>query len=184
LGHLIWTLSRAVVVPFSWHDARRYVNTALEEIRISPNWARVIRGRKVKGEEAPYSRPAIEQLRVKYRETVPALEFTSEAPAVSKEVEERLKALEEFKQTLSPEQREKARKAGYQLRRGDESKQKAKAGKKPRQQPDEKDCEDGQHCGEEFKQISEAELLDYLRSGWAIEYKLSDGQVIVKRAEA
>jgi hypothetical protein len=60
LGFLIWTLSQSAGVPFSWHDARRWVNTALEQIGISPNWARKIRGRMVRGEESPYSQPAID----------------------------------------------------------------------------------------------------------------------------
>lgn len=81
LGKLIWDLSKASKIPFSWHDARRYVNTALEEIRMPFNWARKIRGRKVRGEEAPYSQPAIEQLRDKFKEAVPLLEFTSEKTA-------------------------------------------------------------------------------------------------------
>jgi len=40
----------------------------------------------------------------------------------------------------------------------------------------EKDCPD---C--EFKEISEQELLSYLQENWQIEYKLSNGHVIVKR---
>jgi hypothetical protein len=85
LGTLIYNLSKTTGIPFSWHDARRYVETALEETNIHPNWARKIRGRKVKGEESPYSQPAIEQLRAKYREAVPLLEFTSEKPTMSEE---------------------------------------------------------------------------------------------------
>jgi hypothetical protein len=81
-GGLITELSKRAGVQFSWHDARRFVNTALEQIGISPNWARKIRGRKVKGEEAPYSQPQIEQLREKFREAVPLLEFTTERPMV------------------------------------------------------------------------------------------------------
>lgn len=69
-------LNKRSGVLFSWHDARRYVETALEEIKIHPNWARKIRRRKVRGEEAPYSRPAIDQLREAYRQAVPLLEFT------------------------------------------------------------------------------------------------------------
>jgi len=99
LEGVIERLQKSSGVNFSLHDARRYVETALEEIRISPNWARKIRGRKVKGEEAPYSRPAIEQLREKYREAVPLLEFTSEKPTVTKEMikEEVSKMLEDEK---------------------------------------------------------------------------------------
>jgi hypothetical protein len=171
LGTLIFKLSRDAGVKFSWHDARRYVNTALEEIQISPNWARKIRGRKVRGEEAPYSQPAIEQLRAKFREAVPLLEFTSETPTISKELEDRVKALESFKADLTPEQLEKAKRAGLLMRKT-----------KNVSAPKDEMCTDGKHCGEDdFKQIGEAELLQYLKDGWQIAYKLTDGQVIVKR---
>ena len=58
-----------------------------------------IRGRKVRDEEAPYSQPAIEQLREKFREAVSLLEFTTEKPTVTKEMlkEEIMRALEEEK---------------------------------------------------------------------------------------
>jgi hypothetical protein len=162
-GTLISRLSRDASVKFSWHDGRRWVNTALEQISISPNWARKIRGRKVKGEEAPYSQPAIEQLREKFREAVPLLEFTSERPQVPKDVQERMAALE-------TEQRELKRKYGLMRKGVSEPPKETKA-----------DCEDGEHC-EEFKQIGEAELLAHLNAGWQVAYKLASGEVIVRRA--
>jgi hypothetical protein len=127
------------------------------------NWARKIRGRKVKGEEAPYSQPAIEQLREKFREAVPLLEFTSERPQVPKDVQERMAALE-------TEQRELKRKYGLMRKGVSEPPKETKA-----------DCEDGEHC-EEFKQIGEAELLAHLNAGWQVAYKLASGEVIVRRA--
>lgn len=42
-------------------------------------------------------------------------------------------------------------------------------------------CPDGEHCGEDFKQINEGALLAYLKEGWKIEHKLQDGDLIVKR---
>lgn len=177
LGQLIVDLSHRAKIPFSLHDGRRWINTALESIAISPNWARKVRGRKVKGEEAPYSQPAIEQLRAKYREAVAGLEFTNER--VNVQVEDRLKALEDFKKGLTPEQLETAKRAGYQFRKAkDTERTKAELEKELAK---EKDCEDGEHCGESFKQIAESELLQSLKEGWAIAYKLTDGQVIVKR---
>jgi len=167
LGITVNRLAKEAGVKFSLHDGRRWVNTALEQIGISTNWARKIRGRKVKGEEAPYSQPQIEQLRNKFSEAVPLLEFTSETSIA---VEDRLKSLEAFKASLTPEQKEQARKAGVMRfqRKG-----------KHEHEP-EKECKDGKHCGENFKQVQESDLLDYLKEGWEIAYKLSDGQVIVK----
>ncbi len=77
IGELIIEISKDACVHFSWHDGRRFVETSLEEVGIHPNWARKIRGRKVRGEEAPYSQPEIEKLRDKYREAVSLLQFTA-----------------------------------------------------------------------------------------------------------
>lgn len=76
IGMIATRLSEKSGVPFSWHDMRRFVETALEEARVHPNWCRKIRGRKVKGEEAPYSQPKIEQLREAYRSALPYLSFS------------------------------------------------------------------------------------------------------------
>jgi len=159
-GKLIWRLSKGAGVPFSWHDARRYVNTALEEIGMVPNWARKIRGRKVRGEEAPYSQPAIEQLRAKFKEAVPLLEFTTERAQVPKEVLERMAALEFEQQQLRQQ---------YKFRKKVSKPEAAER------------CKDGEHCGEEFKEIAENELLNYLNEGWQVVHNLQNGQVIVKR---
>jgi hypothetical protein len=43
---------------------------------------------------APYSQPAIEQLRAKFREAVQLLQFISEAPMIPKDVQEKIAALE------------------------------------------------------------------------------------------
>lgn len=47
---------------------------------------------KCQGEEAPYSKPNIEQLRQKYREALPDLEFLSEADSTIKGKIEELSA--------------------------------------------------------------------------------------------
>lgn len=161
LGNAIVTLSDKAKVPFSLHDGRRWINTALESIGISSNWARKIRGRKVKGEEAPYSQPSIEALRAKFHEAVPTLEFTTEKTNVPPEVLERIKKLED--------ERERIRRQ-YQYRSG--------VGKP---EPDEEgNCEDGKHCEEDFLQIPESELLGYLREKWIIVKELANGEVIIK----
>jgi hypothetical protein len=155
-GNLIVILSRNAGVPFSWHDARRWVNTALEQIGISQNWARKIRGRKVKGEESPYSQPAVEQLREKYREAVVLLEFTTERPIVPKEVQERMAQLE-------AEQRELRQK--YRFRR--------KASK-----PEEVEkCENG-HCQ---KIVCEENLASFLSDGWKVSAVLPSGSIVVDK---
>ena len=67
---------------FTFHDGRRIVQTALENAGCPINWIKKIKGRKVSGEEAPYSRPLIEQLRSKYKQALPDLEFLSEGVRV------------------------------------------------------------------------------------------------------
>lgn len=169
-------LSRESGVGFTWHDARRWVNTALESVGISTNWARKIRGRKVKGEEAPYSQPGIEALRVKFREAVPALEFTSEAPTVTKEFQERLKALEEFKKGLPPEMIELGKRAGILPR-------KAKVAERTwaeleKELTKEKDCTDDKHCQ---KMVTEDNLAGYLKTGWKVITALGSGKVVIEK---
>jgi hypothetical protein len=164
LGNQIMILSDKAKVPFSLHDGRRWVNTALEQIGISSNWARKIRGRKVKGEEAPYSQPAIEQLREKFREAVPILEFISERPAMPKEAMERISALEE---------EIKAEKRRYGLAR------KVRHIKPPEEEAEEPEkCENGEHCQ---KVVSEEELPKFLSEGWTATLVLPTGKIVVAK---
>ena len=174
LGRLAMVLSQRSGVPFNWHDARRFVETMLEEIRINPNWARKIRGRKVRGEEAPYSRPAIEQLREKYREAVPLLEFTQ--PTQLMELQRRQQIVEEIMDKitsgtpLADEDRENIKR--YRIRLGRIVKM---------NESNNNDCANGHNCPGTFKQINESELLAYLQQGYEIIHNLQNGEVIVKR---
>jgi hypothetical protein len=166
LGITVNRLAKEAGVKFSLHDGRRWVTTALEQIGISVNWARKIRGRKVKGEEAPYSQPAIEQLRAKFREAVPLLEFTTE---MSSTVDERLKAVEKIMQDMTPEQRETMQRHGIKMY------SKTEAAK--RKERKEKECTDG-HCQ---RVASEAELPELLAEGWHASIVLPSGKIVVER---
>jgi hypothetical protein len=75
ISKTVEALSHKACVPFSVHDGRRIVETALENVGTPRNWIQKIKGRKVRGEDAPYSKPAIEQLRAKYVCAVCDLEF-------------------------------------------------------------------------------------------------------------
>ena len=68
-------ISSQAGVKYRIHDGRSRLQTALENVGVSVNWVRKAKGRKVKAEESPYSKPAVEQLRAKYREALPDLEF-------------------------------------------------------------------------------------------------------------
>jgi hypothetical protein len=168
LGNTIIRLSDEVKVPFSLHDGRRWVNTALEQIGISSNWARKIRGRKVRGEEAPYSQPAIDQLRAKFREAVPLLEFTSET---SSTVEDRLKAVEKVMESMTPEQRDLMQRHGIKMF------SKTEAAKR-KERKEQENCTDGEHCQQI---VSEENLGDYLSEGWRVVATLPSGKIVVDR---
>lgn len=167
LGNLVTSLSDKAKVPFTLHDGRRWINTALEQIGISPNWARKIRGRKVKGEEAPYSRPAVNQLKEKFREAVPLLEFTSDRPQVPKEVQERLAQME-------AEQKELKRKYGI-FRKTRHIKSDAADGAPE----DRENCEDGAHCQ---RVATEEELPELLSQGWHASIVLPSGKIVIEKA--
>jgi len=81
IGNAILRVSKTAKVPFGAHDGRRIVETALENVGTPRNWIQKIKGRKVRGEDSPYSKPAIEQLRKKYREALPELEFLQQPTA-------------------------------------------------------------------------------------------------------
>jgi len=91
-------IAKRAGVKWQTHDGRVIVQTALESIGCSNNWIRKIKGRKVRGEETPYSQPAIEQLRKKYQEALPDLEFLgigfkSEAEEFTPEEREAIKKI-------------------------------------------------------------------------------------------
>jgi hypothetical protein len=170
LSKIAADLSKRSGVQFSWHDARRYVETALEEIKINPNWARKIRGRKVRGEEAPYSRPAIEQLRKVYAEAVPLLQFTTptDLDYVRKrqEVSEAIMSKIMSGEPLNEEDRANIKRFNIKLAERATRRTQHNGGQVA-------DCE--------FEQISETQLLNHLQAGWQIVHKLSNGELIVKR---
>jgi DNA-binding Lrp family transcriptional regulator len=83
-------------IDFTIHDGRRITQTALENAGCPNNWIKKIKGRKVSGEEAPYSKPLIEQLRVKYKEALPDLEFLHEGAQALDEKKLRNKIMLDF----------------------------------------------------------------------------------------
>lgn len=175
-------LSQRSGVAFGWHDARRYVETALEEIKINPNWARKIRGRKVKGEEAPYSRPAIEQLRAAYKEAVPLLEFTQ--PTQITELQKRQEEEREIQNLINsakllgiPEEEIQVllKERGKTWRKASELVVRMRAYTEKRTEAN------GGNSNGTFEEIHENELVGYLRTGWHVVHKLENGKVIIRR---
>lgn len=63
MGELaLWTAVTSLG-SYSSHDLRRFNQTQLEAARIDPNWIKKMQGKKLRGEDNPYSRPKIEQMR-------------------------------------------------------------------------------------------------------------------------
>ena len=127
----------------------------------------------VRGEESPYSQPAISQLRDKFREAVHLLEFTTETPTVSKEAlrEEITKTLEEEKLKSIAEKYHvtlEQVKTAMRSRKTDWEKVLAK------RKPD--NCADGRHCQ---RIVSEDELPELLTAGWRFVATLPSGKVVV-----
>ena len=174
LGMLIWKLSKRAGVKFSWHDARRYVETALEEAKINPNWLRKIRGRKVRGEESPYSKPAIEQLRAAFREAVSALQFLSAPPQISEEERRKKGIMDSAKLLGMPEEKLKALELLLAKVKTDEE---IDAAVRKIGMPTAKTRERRQAI------VGEEELENHLSHGWKFVAALGNGRVVVSREE-
>ena len=186
IGAIFYQMAKEARVPFSSHDARRYVETALEEIIINPNWLRKIRGRKVRGEEAPYSKPEIKKLRAAYKRAVTLLQFTVavEKPKVTRE--EIISKLPE--EVLEPIAREHKISVG-DIRRVMMRKVKARPGEHaklsritiPRYAKKKRNrATNGGNCNSHAI-ITEEQLLPYLDDGWEIVRELRDGRIVVRR---
>jgi hypothetical protein len=100
IGKVMLKLSKRSGVAWSSHDGRRILQTALESVETPNNWIKIFKGRKVSGAEAPYSQPMIEQLRTKYKEALPLLQFLTPAtqPETKTEIEEMKAKLEKIEQ--------------------------------------------------------------------------------------
>jgi len=183
IGSIFIEMSGRAGVSFSAHDARRYVQTALEEARIPANWARKIRGRKVRGEEAPYSKPAIEKLRQFYRDyAVGNLQFLT--PERIDERQRRVQAIIDQARMMgtAEEKIERAIKI-LSTRKGATPDEIIEILKRENEtnEEDTNDCTNGEHCGEAFKEVVESELLSYLQVGWTIVHNLQNGNVIIRK---
>jgi hypothetical protein len=86
-------LSRRSGISWSSHDGRRILQTALENVETPNNWIKIFKGRKVSGAESPYSQPMIKQLRTKYKEALPMLQFLT--PTTRPETKTELEELKE-----------------------------------------------------------------------------------------
>jgi hypothetical protein len=96
---------------------------------------------------------------------VPLLEFTSERPAIPKEVQEKLALLEE---------EQKAIKHQYGIFR----KTRHIKGDEVEEEPEGEECEDGEHCQ---RIVSEEELAKFLAGSWKVVATLPSGKIVIDR---
>ncbi len=182
-------------VKFGWHDGRRFVQTALEEARLSNNWIKKIKGRRVRGEEAPYSLPAIGQLREAFRKAVPHLLFRTTEPQVSKEELRR----EVFEMLPDEMLKPVAKKYGVKIRKLRSLMAKTGSIEQPNSPASDpmqiatdrsiiprENMRYFSHHGrvvEENHQkiVNESELPNYLDKGWYVVSALPSGKVVIAR---
>lgn len=165
LGVIARRISIQSGVSFSWHDGRRYVETALEEARISVNWCRKIRGRKVRGEEAPYSLPSIKRLRQAYKTAVPLLQFRTSV---------KVDALQQRKQSIIDNMRIMGmteQEIEDMSKKMDGYKTASELDHALRGMHEQEDCQ---------KVVSESELEAWLMKGWKVITTLPSGKVVVE----
>jgi len=153
-------------VKFSAHDGRRWVENALENARIHPNRCRKIRGRKVKGEEAPYSQPEIEALRTDYAKAVPDLEFQTETLLTEmkkrQELSEKLMDKSMRGEPWTDEERELVKRYGIGLRETAHKRTEPNGGST--------DCQ---------RIVNEDQLEEYLLNGWQVKAVLPSGRIVI-----
>lgn len=153
----------------SSHRLRKFFETRMACAHVNPATLKYWMGHSIRGRgniESRYILPTTEEQLALYKEAYHEIDLTGGT------LEERATqaAKAELAKMMTPEQKEIFTRAGYKFRRKETIDEAAK-----------ETCPDGKHCGEEdFKQISESQLLQYLRQGWQISYKLDGGQVIIK----
>jgi len=102
-AYIVRGAARHIGKDYSPHDLRRFAQTAFERARIQPNWVRKLLGRKIRGEEDPYSRPKIDDLRQEFARAIPLISQTKTVEATSAEVEKlraEVAALQQYKKIV------------------------------------------------------------------------------------
>jgi len=164
--------SKETGIAFSCHDFRRFVQTELEHARLQPNWIKKILRHKVSGEESPYSRPKIEQLRNAYREAIPYLDLSEQPKTSEVEMEKRL-SLRQAKRWMTTQQYEQFEKLVYDAKNTqeiDDAYSIATNGKEKLESLKSHDCQ---------FMISEDQLEGYLTKGFKFVSVLPSGKILV-----
>jgi integrase/recombinase XerD len=155
-------------IVISTHRLRKFFETYMALVVRHPIILKYWMGHKIhKGRdiEARYIIPPTPEQLALYKQAYPNIDITGAT------VESRVKALEDFKKSLTPEQQETARRAGFPMR-------KTKQVSEPHVEDKEK-CEDDEHCQ---RVVSEEELPKLLSEGWTASLVLPTGKIVVQKA--
>jgi hypothetical protein len=90
LSRVITRITERAGIQYGIHEGRTRIQTALENVGTPENWIQKIKGRKVRGEQSPYSKPAIEQLRQKFKDALPDIEFLTTTNKNETEIKNRI----------------------------------------------------------------------------------------------
>ncbi len=158
---MVLRLGERIHIKASPHRLRKMFETYLAlEVR-HPIILKYWMGHKLKMTdiEARYVIPPEPEQRALYKQAYKRLDITQAT------VEERVKLLEKFKETLTPEQRELMTNAGVKLRK-----------KKQKQETE----TNGAGLGTQ-KIVDEAELVESLKQGWRVVAALPSGSIVIER---
>jgi len=161
-------------IDISTHRLRKFFETYMALVVRHPIVLKYWMGHKIRQGrdiEARYIIPPTpEQLKL-YKEAYRSIDITGAT------VESRVKELEKFKASLTPEQQETAKRAGLLMRKKERVSKPKEEGEEEEGQEPEK-CEDGEHCQ---RAASEAELPELLAQGWHASIVLPSGKIVVTR---
>ena len=172
----------ADLTDLSGHSLRKYFETALEDpkLHIRTNWIKRFTGKKISASMEPYVEKRVKKLFEAYKNAY--VNLSLEEKTIN-ERQRRIRGIEDNLRLLGKSEDE-IKTITMHLRKAPSIEEAIKRLKHikmlKRKSEDQNDCTNG-HCGETFEEISESELLSHLQNGWKIEYKTSNGTVIVKR---
>lgn len=157
MGVFIGRFGKKYGVKLSSHRIRKFFETAMALGKVHPLIVKYWMGHKITSDiESSYIIPSIQEQLGLYKEAYKNIDLTG------KSVEDRVKALEQFKEMLTPEQREAAIRAGVRWRRKRQKTETNGGGL------------------ETQKIVREAELSEHLQQGWRVVAALPSGSIVVE----
>lgn len=138
-----------------FHCMRKFLIDRLSSHMSESKWKQIV-GKSIS--ESAYVSP--DSLREDYARAMPEMTF-----AKATELEERVKDLEKFTATLTPEQLEQSRRLGILKR------------KKVTKPEEIEKCEDGKHCQQI---VNEENLASFLSQNWKVVATLPSGKIVIE----